>query len=344
MHDLRGRAEEAPAQEIRERLSHRRLRVENGEVFDVALTLLNGDRTRVHINVDLLVADLASIRILLTDLVHLYERPEEPLPILNYGFADYLASSAPAARTRAAAREYWQARLHELPGGPQLPLAIDPDQVMTSRFVRRAHRLSPQRWERFTRQARQHGITPAMALASAYAEVLGAWSAAPRFVLNLPLFDRQPLHPDVDQLVAHFTNLLLLEVDVSGSCSFAQRARAVQSQFHDDVEHAEYSAVDVLRDARQVRGDRLAAPVVFASNLSEELVSTAFRRCFGEGDIGNLSRHLSANQNAHLPLRGNRFSHFRNRRIFETQGHCRWLPRRRVRLRLATRWHQHNAK
>jgi pyochelin synthetase len=287
VHDLRGEAEEALARQVRDRLSHCRLRVERGEVFDVALTLLGGDRTRVHVNVDLLVADLASIRILLADLVRLYECPGQALPPLDYGFADYLASSTlgthpGAARTRAAAREYWQARLPELPGGPQLPLAMDPDLVVRTRFVRRAHSLSSQRWARFTRHAREHGLTPAMALVSAYAEVLGAWSAEPRFVLNLPLFDRQPLHPDVAQLVAHFTSLLLLEVDVSGGCSFAQRARAVQSQFYGDVEHAEYSAVEVLRDARQARGDRLVAPVVFASNLGEELVSPAFRRCFGE--------------------------------------------------------------
>jgi pyochelin synthetase len=281
VHDLRGSDGDAPAQETRERLSHRRLRVESGEVFDVQLTLLSGARTRLHINVDLLVADVASIRILLADLVRLYEYPDESLPALGYGFADYLASTS-GVRIRDAAREYWQARLPELPGGPQLPLAVDPDQIATSRFVRRARRLPARCWERITQRGRKHGLTPAMVLVSAYAQILGTWSAAPRFVLSLPLFDRQPLHPDVEQLVAHFTNLLLLEVDVSGRSSFTERARTVQAQFHEDVEHADYSAVEVLRDARHARSDRLAAPVVFASSLGEELASTAFRRCFGE--------------------------------------------------------------
>jgi len=53
-----------------------------------------------------------------------------------------------------------------------------------------------------------------MALATAYAEVIGGWSAPSRFLLNVPLFDREPLHPDIGGLVGDFTSSVLLDVDL----------------------------------------------------------------------------------------------------------------------------------
>ncbi|MGV9311857.1 amino acid adenylation domain-containing protein [Streptomyces sp. NPDC003691] len=200
-----------------------------------------------------------------------------------YSFARYLGDLAARPRPTAdKARAYWQERLHELPGGPALPLAADPERVEAPRFSRRGARLTPAQWRGFTGRARAHGITPAMALAAAYAEVLGAWSAQQRFTLNLPLFNRQDVHPGAGSLIADFTNLVLVTADTSGGGSFADRARALQARFQQDAAHAEYPAVDVLRDLARARpGERPTAPVVFASNIGSEFVARPFRETLG---------------------------------------------------------------
>ncbi|MGP4050470.1 amino acid adenylation domain-containing protein [Streptomyces sp. 2A115] len=297
VHDLRtspGAAADEALDRIRDQLSHRRFDVAAGHVFDVQLSLRPGGATRIHFGIDLLVADVLSIQHLLAEMAQYYTEPHDvhdapgpsgPSPAEPaYSFPRYLSELAARRRSsREEARAYWRDRLPELPGGPALPLAVDPEQVERPRFTRRLARLAPDAWRGFTERARAHGVTPAMALAAAYSEVLGAWSAQQRFVLNLPLFDRQPLHPEVGGLVADFTNLVLVTADTSDDGPFVEHARRLQAQFQSDVAHAEYSAVEVLRDLARARpGDRASAPVVFASNLGSAFVDERFRNTLGE--------------------------------------------------------------
>ncbi|MGW7469030.1 amino acid adenylation domain-containing protein [Streptomyces xantholiticus] len=269
---------------LRESLSHRVLEVAEGEVLDVRLSLLPGKGQRIHVNADLLVADVHSIRLLLSDLAVLYDDPADGTAP-RCTFAEYLADTA--ARRAAGherAREYWQRRLPDLPDGPPLPLAADPGDIGVPRFVRRGHTLTPGEWAALRRRAAEHGVTPAVLLITAFSEILSRWSGREHFLLNVPLFDRdQGGHPDVERIVADFTSLLLLEVDLSGGAGFADRARAIQQRLHDDVGHAAYTGVDVLRDfIRTDAGAPRTAPVVFACNLDAPLVPDDFAARFGE--------------------------------------------------------------
>ncbi|SPE99888.1 non-ribosomal peptide synthetase [Streptomyces sp. MA5143a] len=282
--DLPADTAEEALLELRERLSHRVLDVARGEVFDVQLSLRPAGVQRVHINADLLVADVHSIRLLLSDLAALYADPAGVAEV-RYTFPQYIAdTAAQQAVKRERAREYWQRRLPELPGGPALPLAADPGEIGVPRFVRREHTLSPEEWTALQRRAGEHGLTPAVLLVTAFSEILMRWSGQQRFLLNIPLFDRdQGVHPDIERIVADFTSLLLLDVDLSGADGFADRARAIQLRLHDDVGHAAYTGVDVLRDfVRTDTGTPRTAPVVFACNLDAPLVPDDCAARFGE--------------------------------------------------------------
>ncbi|MFE0152792.1 amino acid adenylation domain-containing protein [Nonomuraea sp. NPDC059007] len=265
------------AESVRAELSHRRFDAARGELFDVRLSLLPGGATRVHVEVDFLAADVLGLQIFLRDLARLYLGRD--LPGLDCSFPRYLAARpAPPEPDRL----YWEGRLAELPGPPQLPLATDPAAITAPRFVRRERWLDLDTWKLLKEQAREHGLTPAMVLATAYSEVLAAWSAEPRFLLNVPLFDRdETVHPSVPHLVADFTNLILLEADLTEGESFAGRARALQRRFRADARHTGHSGVDVLRELAK-RGSPAAAPVVFACNLGTELIAPEVREAFGE--------------------------------------------------------------
>lgn len=290
-----GAADAAAAEQgleaVRAGLSHRRLDVAVGEVFDVQLTLLPADRARIHVNIDLLVADVASIEVLLADLAKAYRSPGQLPPAIGYGFAQYLhdyrawsGSSDVAGSPAAVARDYWKDRLPELPtSGPRLPLAARPEELIRPRFSRRSFVLGAEEWRRITEHARVQGLTLAMVLATAYAEVLGAWSEDPNFLLNVPLFDRQPLDPAVADMVADFTNLVLVHVDLRQPIPFSERVRGLQRQLQQSASHAQYSTLNVLRDLRRANGGkRVGAPVVFACNLGSDFVGPEFRAELGE--------------------------------------------------------------
>ncbi|EIQ2983833.1 non-ribosomal peptide synthetase, partial [Salmonella enterica] len=268
----------------REQFSCRRMDVSNGEVFDVQLTLLPNNRSRLHLNLDMIAADAMSLRILLDDLANIYHAREKALPSLSWRFADYIHARKKqvAQNPPLIARDYWQKRLPFLPESPQLPIQINVG-MDNSSVSRRHYIFSREARKAFDRQARQHMLTPAMVFAATYAEVLTAWSTAPDFLLNMPLFNRQPLHNQVDLLVGDFTSSILLTWEGSKAGSFVERAHRLQTRFHQDVAAADYSGVEVLRDLSRDRGHPVYAPVVFTSALGlGELFSEAVRDTFGE--------------------------------------------------------------
>ena len=277
VHDLRAAPD--PAEELerlRAEMSAQRLPIETGRVFDVRLSLLPSGAARLHLDVDMVAADAMSYRTMLADLAALYEG--ESLPPIGYGYARYLAAD-PRAEARARDRRWWGERLGELSGPPELPVVPQPG----DRVVRKHHWLPPEDRRRLIARAHREGVTPAMALAAVFAEVMGAWSATPRFLLNLPLFHREPIHPDVDALVGDFTGSVLLEADLSRELPFTERARELQALMHTAGEHSDYSGLEVLRDLSRSRGEQVLAPIVYTSALNlGELFGDRARRVFGE--------------------------------------------------------------
>ncbi|MGB6070659.1 MAG: condensation domain-containing protein, partial [Rhodococcus sp. (in: high G+C Gram-positive bacteria)] len=223
VHDLRSEDDAAVELErTRQRLTHQMLDIEAGEVFSADLSLLPDGRTRLHLDMDMIAGDAVSFRVLVADLAKAYDG--QVLPTVDYSYARYLADRPQDRRdARAQAERYWTDRLDSLPGAPTLPL-VERDSGSPS-ATRRAFHLDSQHYSMLQSRARAHGVTPAVAVASAFAEVVGAWSREQRFLLNVPMFDRAPTHPAVGDLVGDFSSSVLLDVDLSESVSFADRSR-----------------------------------------------------------------------------------------------------------------------
>ncbi|WP_444945035.1 amino acid adenylation domain-containing protein [Microbulbifer sp. ZKSA006] len=278
---------------VREQLSHRQLNISQGEVFDVQLSLLPTELklggTRLHINLDMVAADAFSLRVLLDDLAQLYLESEQPPAPLNYSYPRYQAdrtalhSKKEWQATRQQAKAHWQARLADLPGAPQLPTAIGAEPKDARRVVRRHYSLCADKKNQLADFASHHSITLPMTLAAALAEVLTVYSEESDFLLNLPLFDRESLHQDVNSLVGDFTSSILLSWQGSISGTFAERAQRLQQNFRQDVAHGSYSGVEVLRDLSRHQGQTVFAPVVFTSALGlGELFGESVRSAFGD--------------------------------------------------------------
>ncbi|KUM73485.1 non-ribosomal peptide synthetase [Streptomyces curacoi] len=270
--------------DIRHSSSHARLDIAAGEVFSVQLSLLPDGTSRLHVDVDMLAADALSYRVLLSDLAKLYQDPGTPLPPIRTSYPEYLAERAHVRRlSREQAQKWWQQRIPDLAGAPALPLVPEAERADPTRVTRRHHWLPPEEKRRLTARAHQHGLTPAMAVATAFSEVLAAWSGQPRFLLNVPMFDRRGSHPDVDLLVGDFTSSVLLDVDLAEDGSFTEHARRLQDRMHTDAAHADYSGVEVLRDLSRHNGEQVLAPVVFTSALNlGELFDQGVRQSFGK--------------------------------------------------------------
>lgn len=250
-------------EQIRDCKSHQIL---TGEVLEVALTLLPGGRTRVHVDLDMQAADAVSYRNFMADLALLYKGDQ--LPELGYTYRQYRAAFAAAhPEPTAEDRQWWAERIPELPEPPAPPLVPPSEQQDPRRNTRRHHFFDAAAKESLFAAAQRRGITPAMAVAASYAGVLRRWSTQSRFLLNLPMFGREPFHADVDKLVGDFTSSLMLDIDLTDTGTAAERAQVVQDTLHTTVSHASYSGLSVLRDLTRHRGTQVLAPFVFTSAL-----------------------------------------------------------------------------
>ncbi|MBF4622856.1 non-ribosomal peptide synthetase [Clavibacter sp. VKM Ac-2872] len=289
VHDLRaGDADAVDARlaRMRDEGTHRRMAVERGEVLRVDLTLLPGGRSRLHVDLDMLAGDAISLRVLLADLRDLVEEPGRPLPAIRRDVRVELAARAAraaASRTSADAR-WWLERVPDLPAGPALPLRADAEQAGASPRSRRLHhRVGAEELRLLEAASRARGLTVAAVLATAFAEVVAAWSADGRFLLNLPVLDRGD-EDGLELLVGEFSTSILLDVDLREERSFREDARRIQQGVREAVAHAGYGGVDVLRDlARRDGGSPVLAPVVYTSAIGlGELYDASIRRALGE--------------------------------------------------------------
>ncbi|MBI6951955.1 non-ribosomal peptide synthetase [Pseudomonas sp. CCOS 191] len=275
VHDLRGLGAEAANQALlatRERQSHQVLDASRWPLFDFSVSLLDHGISHLHISLDALVVDAASTQILARELMGFYHDPERALPEPGVTFRDYVLAERRlrADQRYAQALDYWRGRIEHLAPAPDLPRVCQPESIANPHFTRRDRDMPAAQWAQLKAMARRFGVTPSVMLLTAFSEVLALWSRQPRFTLSLPLFNRLPLHPQVDAIIGDFTSLVLLEVAIDGTASFTDKARAVQARLWQDIDHSVVSGVRVLRELSQARGvQQTAMPIVFNSTLSE---------------------------------------------------------------------------
>lgn len=265
----------AKLEELRDFLSHRVMDDGDWPLFDVRLSLLppigsGRYRVRIHLSLDMLIADAWSyFQVLVPDLVQLYE-DDAPLPPLRVQFRDYVLGVRERLFDSEAYRRserYWQPRLDSLPPAPQLPERPATQERLPIRFDRRAHVLDVDEWSLLKRRAIAIGVTPSGLMTSVFAEVLRAWTKQPHFTINFPIFNRIPLHDDVNRLIGDTTTTLLLPVEKADG-TFAERAQAMQEELWNALEHRFYTGVQILRELTRRRGTMMPAmPIVLTSLL-----------------------------------------------------------------------------
>ena len=257
--------------EVRETLGHEVHDTTQWPLFTLRAAQWDQQCLRLCISLDNLICDGRSMVMLLSEWALLARAPDQPLPVLDLSFRDYVLAQ-PQWQSHPAwqrALDYWLSRLDSLPPAPQLPVDDAELKSVQPHFTRYQAQLEPDDWQQLRQHAARSGITPNALLLTVWGYVLANWSRERHFTLNLTLFQRPDVHPQMSALVGDFTSLSLLRCDFRTPTAFIQQAQALQQQLGDDLSHSEVSAVRVLREAarRFGRVDAMSMPVVFTSGL-----------------------------------------------------------------------------
>ncbi len=122
-------AAEAELAATRERLAHQLLPADAWPTFEIRASLLDGDRTRVHISLDLLHIDGGSLLKLGHEWALLYRDPGAFLPPLELSFRDYVLAEMELKGAPQPTRRPWSTGASGgamLPPPPELPARDEP--------------------------------------------------------------------------------------------------------------------------------------------------------------------------------------------------------------------------
>ncbi|MCH4092494.1 non-ribosomal peptide synthetase [Acetobacter sp.] len=235
-------------------------------LFDLKISKIERGRNRLHFGIDMLIADLSTITLLLSEMNQLLQGEELPaLPEIS--FQTYVAyeQAAQSGRARENALRYWQDRIADI---PPPPLSIASLQGQRPRLGRRKYVLSEDMWSRLVQNGARFGLTKSTIMCAIYAEVLGRWSGNAHFHLSLPLNDRLPVDLNIDRVAGDFTRIEILEIDNRNGKSFADRSFDIQKRLREDLSHRMVDGVDVLQLMSRVAPETTEyGRVVFTSGI-----------------------------------------------------------------------------
>ncbi|WP_275667432.1 non-ribosomal peptide synthetase [Bacillus swezeyi] len=243
-------------------------------LFEIKTFILPEGKKYFFLNVDPLICDDSSMKILIREFKRFYEQPDLQLPLLEFSFRDYVLASTEFKQTNRYKKDktYWMDKLDHFPSAPELPFKYDPAYVKKPAFKKFSTFLDEPTWNELKKKARNKNLTPTSVLCAAYAYILAYWSHQNHFAINLTVFNRIPFHPDVKKMIGDFTTLMLLDINAEDELnSFWSFALNVQDTLLEALEHRHYDGVDLIRNIAKKNGmnKKAVMPIVFTSVLSE---------------------------------------------------------------------------
>lgn len=276
--------------EERSRMIHHVFPLGQWPLFELKAFQLKDDTYLLCFRYDALLMDGASMNIVGQDLLHYYHQPDKSLEPISFDFQDYMYiyEEMKQGKEYQKAKDYWTSKLPDFPLAPSLLLKEDPAKISTPNFQSLNKILNKEQWTLLRKLAQEKQVTPSALLCTLYAEVLAFWSNQRQLAINLTVFNRYPVHEQVEQIVGDFTSLILLDVDVNPEQSFFTKVEQTQSILLDGLEHRHYDGVSFIRDFTRYHQMRPKAvmPIVFTSML-------AGAGAFAWEQLGSL-RHIHA--------------------------------------------------
>lgn len=273
-------------QTLRQQLSHSNRDAGIWPGFSFTLVNLGEREDILMISVDLLHVDGGSLLILFDEIHKFYSDDNyDPQP-LDISYRDYVLTEHELQKTQEYQRslDYWTKAIKDLPPAPALPKRKNP--VESNKFSRRSFELAYDAASLLKERAAALSITPSTLVMMAFAEVVRQWSSSDDFCLNVTLFNRIPVHAEINKLIGDFTSMILLKIDHHVDEMLCHKAVRIQRRLWEHLEHRTVSGVKVLGELGRLQGysQQVKMPIVFTSllDLAGQGLPTRWLKSFGE--------------------------------------------------------------
>lgn len=277
---------ETRLQEIRGKMDSVVRPIDQWPLFEVQCSVLPQNKVRIHFSLDLIICDVASLRILMKEWALLYSNMERELPAIDLKFRDYVLAEKKIrdCNVYKTSDTYWDERIKTLSGRPELPLK-NVTLTESPRYKRLSYTIETALWERLKEVAGKKKISPSMVLLAGFSEILACWGQNKSFCINTTIINRHPLHPHVNRLVGEFASFAPIEANLKEAVDFESLVLNLQQENWNNLENRYVHGTTILRKIAKERGNTAGAvlPIVFTSTIVHDASGeNLFHEVFGD--------------------------------------------------------------
>ena len=257
---------------IRNKLSHKVYSPEIYPLFDILVSKLR-DSYILHISFDALIIDMSSFQILAEEWTKFYVDTDLTLPLLKVSYRDYIIKSEEirASELYQKAKKYWVNKIDNYNFDFGLPLLTSTVNIKEPRFARVSRVIKSDTWNKLLHKIQKLSISSTILILEIYGKVLAFWSNQNKICINLTLFNRLPLHPQINEIVGDFTILELFNYIDNQNQKINEKLKTTHANLWEDIEHNLFDGIDfqrLIKNQKSISADQIIAPIVLTSALS----------------------------------------------------------------------------
>ena len=252
--------------EKRKEWSHHIYPLNEWPFFTMRVSRVPNTKDILHFDFDCMIMDAWSAKIALSQMFKLYRN--ETVQWVDYTFKDYCNDLIAFEKQQdySQAEAFWKSKANELVCEPDLPYAKSLSEIHNHRFSRISGELTVEEFAVFQQKCREYRTTPAAVISTAYLKALLGFSKCDSLTINSTLFNRLPLHKDINSVVGDFTNIAF--ITLSKKCkNFLECVQSVQKDMWQLVRFHTYDGTKILKFKEGLSPMRAQMPIVITCVL-----------------------------------------------------------------------------
>ncbi|WP_299316046.1 amino acid adenylation domain-containing protein, partial [uncultured Aquimarina sp.] len=259
-------------------------------LFDFQVSKFNKDII-LHISFDGLIMDGNSLMIFFRELSRLYNSNDVNqvvLPELKINFKDYILKylQARSSQIFIESKQYWLRKSEEYDFDIQLPMRLSSGDVIKPKFARLTRKIPQTIWQLIEDKAKEYNLGITSVILYAYGCVLSKWSGKLKLCVNLTLFNRLPLHEQINDILGDFTALELFNFKLEGKINIYSGIHKIHSELWNDIQYNLYDGIDfqrLIRKKQEIPQNRALSPIVLTSMLGNKPFDISLNGYIGPG-------------------------------------------------------------
>ncbi|MGL4106772.1 AMP-binding protein [Clostridium sp. LP20] len=230
-----------------------------------------------HIYLDGLIIDGWSCHMFLAEFDDLYTSDKELID-LNMGnqrseisFRDYVLYLEKLRDTKKylRAKDFWMSKIPSLSGNPELPMIMNPDEVISISNIKISRNCSKERLELLKNNANKVGVSVFDVMLTAFAHTVALYSKTQNFLINIPYTYRPDIAKNIEYMLGECANFFLYDFNRNKDESIKDTLKRVHNEIIDLQDNISFPGEEIVRERikRSKSYEGQISTVVFTSLL-----------------------------------------------------------------------------